>query len=517
MYICIDTVINAEAKTRKKKRMFNGTMMQYFHWYYPGNGSLWRKIQHEARKLSALGITALWLPPAFKAASGKHSVGYDIYDLYDLGEFNQKETVRTKYGTKDEYLRAIRIAQEFNIQVYADIVFNHKGGADETENVLAKRILWQDRNVEYGDEVRIDAWTKFTFPGRKKKYSDFTWCWHHFDGVDWAENLQEKTIFKIMGENRSWDPEVDRKYGNYDYLMYADIDFQHPEVRRELMRWGEWFVETTNINGFRLDAIKHIEFGFFEEWLNYLRAKTGKELFSVGEYWHPSDVGALLHFIERTKGTMSLFDVPLHKNLHIASKQGSSYDLRRIFDGSLIKHRPDLSVTIVENHDTQPLQALESPVDFWFRPLAYALILLRKEGYPCIFYPDIYGTKYRDKGKDGNNYNIVLSPVPGLPEMLKVRKLYAYGEQRDYFNHQNIIGWTREGDFEHNNSGIAVTLSNGGEGSCRMEVGKRHRRKQFVDCLKNRKETVELDNSGWGDFPVNQGSVSVWIEKYNKF
>lgn len=48
----------------------------------------------------------IWLPPAFKA-TGEHDVGYGVYDLYDLGEFDQKGTIPTKYGTKDEYLDAI--------------------------------------------------------------------------------------------------------------------------------------------------------------------------------------------------------------------------------------------------------------------------------------------------------------------------------------------------------------------------------------------------------------------------
>jgi hypothetical protein len=45
------------------------------------------------------------------------------------------------------------------------------------------------------------------------------------------------------------------------------------------------------------------------------------------------------------------------------------------------------------NHDTQPLQALESVVEPWFKPLAYAFILLRREGYPCLFLPDYEGAR----------------------------------------------------------------------------------------------------------------------------
>src|SRR5947209_15725959 len=87
--------------------MQNGTMMQYFHWYYPNDGSLWKKLKKEAPMLAVLGINAVWLPPAYKGTSGANSVGYDVYDLYDLGEFDSKGSTRTKYGTREEYLSAI--------------------------------------------------------------------------------------------------------------------------------------------------------------------------------------------------------------------------------------------------------------------------------------------------------------------------------------------------------------------------------------------------------------------------
>ena len=85
----------------------NGVMMQYFHWYIADDGCLWEQVEARAGELAAAGITALWLPPAYKGTSGD-DVGYGPYDLYDLGEFNQKGTVRTKYGTRAQYLAAIQ-------------------------------------------------------------------------------------------------------------------------------------------------------------------------------------------------------------------------------------------------------------------------------------------------------------------------------------------------------------------------------------------------------------------------
>lgn len=50
-------------------------------------------------------------PPAYKGHQGREDVGYGVYDLYDLGEFDQKGSVPTKYGTREEYLSAIRALQ----------------------------------------------------------------------------------------------------------------------------------------------------------------------------------------------------------------------------------------------------------------------------------------------------------------------------------------------------------------------------------------------------------------------
>jgi len=246
---------------------------------------------------------------------------------------------------------------------------------------------------------------------------------------------------------------------------------------------------------------------------DYLRAELKHEFFTVGEYWAPFDLPAMLEYINVTGGRMSLFDAPLQGNLHKASNAGNTYDLRTIFDNTLVQANPALAVTLVENHDTQPLQSLEQPVQPWFRPLAYALILLRETGYPCVFYTDLYGSKYKDKGNDGQEHEVILPKTNELEKLLFVRKHLAYGEQRDYFDHPNCVGWTRSGDGEHENSGCAVLISNGDNGNKRMEVGKHFAGKAFIDALNKVNEEIFIDNEGWAEFKVNAGSVSVWVPK----
>jgi len=479
----------------------NGVMMQYFHWYHPGD--VWLEVEADAQDLADAGITAIWLPPAYKAQGGAFDVGYGVYDLYDLGEFNQKGSVATKYGTKAEYLDAIDALQAAGIQVYADVVLNHKGSADDTEWVTATRVDWNNRNNEYGGDTSIQAWTKFDFPGRGNTYSSFKWRWYHFDGVDWAQNLSENTIFKFRGTGKAWDWEVDSENGNYDYLLHADIDMDHPDVVSELKTWGLWYLAETGVDGFRMDAVKHIKYSFLQDWITHLRTTTGDPLFTVAEFWS-YDKGKLHNFITKTGGTMHLFDAPLHLNFHNASTGGGFYDMRTILDNTLMKEQPSLAVTLVENHDTQPCQALASPVADWFKPLAYAIILLRQEGYPNIFYADYYGASYTDCG----TVNLT-SHKAILDILLDARKSYAYGAQYDYFDNADIIGWTRHGDAQHPEA-MAVILSDGPGGSKWMDAGRANT--DFTDVTGNYAGTVTTDANGWGDFPVNGGSVSVWVE-----
>jgi alpha-amylase len=496
--------------------MQNGTILQFFHWYYPTDGSLWKKLKTEATRLADLGFTAIWLPPACKGNNGGYSVGYDIYDLYDLGEFDQKGSVRTKYGTKQEYLEAIAAVHSAGMAVYVDIVLNHKAGGDETELVKVRRADPENRTILIGEPFEIEAFTKFTFPGRKGKYSPFVWDYRCFTGVDYDNRTKESAIYNIVNDfGEGWEDVIDEEKGNYDYLMFDDIEFRNEAVRAEIKRWGEWYFQHTGFDGMRLDAVKHMSVSFINEWVDQMRKMAGRELFVVSEYWAPGNLPLLLKYIEATAGRTSLFDASLHHRFETASKQGKDFDLTKIFDETLVAVRPELAVTVVANHDTQPLQALEAPVDPWFKPLAYALVLLREKGYPCAFYSDLYSAKYTDKGKDGNDYEIYMPAVDNIEKLMQARKRFAYGVQRDYLDHANCIGWTREGDDEHPGSGCAVLLSNGDEGFKTMEIGKAHCGKIFVDDLGKRTEKVTIDADGKGYFKVNGRSVSVWIEYEN--
>ncbi len=456
----------------------NGVILQCFHWYTPADGRLWEEVASRATQWAEAGFSAVWLPPAYKGTGGAADVGYGVYDLYDLGEFDQCGSIRTKYGTRDQYLAAIQTLQSARLQVYADTVLNHRVGADGTELVRATPFPQNDRLHAKGPQREIRAYTRFDFPGRQGKYSTFNWSARHFDAVDYDASVpaEKDTVYLLDG--KQFDGHVALENGNFSYLMGADLDFQDAEVRAEVTAWGKWYLDTTGVDGFRLDAVKHISAWFFPQWLDEMERHAQRDLFTVAEYWS-SDLTALDWYLEQLGGRIALFGVPLHFHFHRASQTGGQYDMRRLLDGTLMRQRERDVVTFVENHDSQPLQALESVVEPWFKPLAYAFILLRREGYPCVFAADYYGAEYEDYGRDSQRYHIVMpSHRLLIDKFLYARRHFAYGPQIDYFDHFNRIGWTRLGTDEHPRA-LAVLMSDGPPGTKWMNVRARTRSSQI--------------------------------------
>jgi len=484
----------------------NGVIIQFFHWYHSGN--LWSEFIEKAEFLKDLGCTAVWFPPATKCVLGKEGRGYD---LYDLGEFNQKGGVPTRYGTKEQYLNAINKAHDIGLSVYADIVLNHRMGGDEEERITVHEVNPENRNEIITDAMKVSAYTKFTFPARQGKYSKFIWDYHCFSGIDLIKKNEKviKGVFKIHNEyGTQWTDDVSHQFGNYDYLMGADVEYRNPHVIQEMKDWIKWYLETTGVDGIRLDALKHISSDFLKEWISYIKTELDPDCYVLGEFWK-DDSEKITHFSNKMNGLISCFDAPLHYNFFRASNEGKNYDLRQIVKGSFLEEKPVFSVSFVENHDTQKLQALESAVQNWFKPIAYAIILLFENAYPCIFYPDLFGSEYTDT-RNQQEIKIIMPKIEILPDLLKARQRFAYGEQVNYFDQPNCIAWVRKGSDAA--SGCVVIISNSEEGCKEIDLGIENANTHYIDFLKNREDKIQTDENGKAVFRVNPKSVSVWVK-----
>ncbi|KAI9721770.1 MAG: hypothetical protein M1812_002105 [Candelaria pacifica] len=491
----------AEGKANRERNPTpdNVTMLQGFEWNIPADQKHWKRLASAIAGLKAVGIDNLWIPPGCKASSPRGN-GYDIYDLYDLGEFDQKGGVATKFGTKEELLEMMVIANEVGMGVYWDAVLNHKAAADSTETCSVVEVDPKDRNKVISKPFQIEAWMGFDFPGRGEKYSSQKYHWQHFNGTDFNAANSKTGIYRI--HSKQWSEFVGDENGNADYMMFSNVDYTNEEVKQDVKRWGEWICREIGISGMRLDAVQHYSEVFVREFINHIERYVGGDHFFVGEFW-VGDVKPLKKYIERFSHGLSLFDAPLLYNFSRISKTRGA-DLTKVFRHTLVAVKPKNAVTLVMNHDTQLGQTVETPIKDFFVPLAYALILLRADGYPCVFYGDLYGIQGEHPSP----------PSCGgkLADLVLARKLYAYGQQEDYFDTPNCIAWVRRGTPDKPD-GLVVVMSNTKANKKKMLVGETHRGETWTDILGWGLGEVKVDEEGYGVFPCPRAGVAVWINR----
>ena len=306
---------------------------------------MWNFVAEKVPQLAASGINALWLPPFSKAASPT-SNGYDPYDYFDLGDFDQKGSVKTLYGNRAELERLVKLMRQHKMGAIADMVINHNSGADEEEtNPLDKQ----------------KRWTKF-----KPKSGKFPRDWNCFH-----PSRYERVM--IEGE----------KFAGFPHLCH-----RNPRVYEAMFEYARMAIEELDFDGLRFDFVKG-----FGAWMIGLLAKyqyqkkDGSEFspFVVGEYWSgPDDIAGWLDgVLAVTDKQIAAFDFPLRYKLKDVCDK-PNYDLRNLTDGASVSAaRPFNAVTFVENHDMGGNEVVNDKM------LGYSFILTG-DGYPCVFWWDYF-------------------------------------------------------------------------------------------------------------------------------
>jgi alpha-amylase len=366
-------------------------MMQASYWDCPRleqrEHQWWDYLRGELPGLQAAGFTALWLPPVHKAASWD-SMGYDPYDFYDLGEYDQKGGVPNWFGTRAQLEALIQAAHGARLQVYADLVLNHNSGADAEET-----------NPLDGSR----RWTQFT--PRSNRFPRDWPCFH-------------------PSPYETWDGET---FGGM-----PDLCHRHPRVYSELIDYGRWLLETVGFDGFRYDCVKGYG-GWMIRSLQELRALRGGQVFKpfgVGECW--SGTRRIVDWLDETNAwsdnPATAFDFELRWRFRdLCDTYG--YSLRALVaPGTLLSERPTQAVTFVENHDV----VRQAPI-VQDKILAYAFILTH-EGYPCVFWQDYFNWKLAAPGRPD-----------GIDALIKAHERYAGGSTRTLYLDDDLYVMQRDG------------------------------------------------------------------------
>lgn len=300
-----------------------------------------------------LGIDAVWLMPIAESPS------YHGYDVVDYKQVDQE------YGTNEDFRAFTDAAHERGIRVIVDLVLNHS--ADEHP--------WF-----------IDAASSKDSPKRDW----FTWADTHpgYPGP-WNQNVWH---------NHAIDQSGQLYYGCFYHGM-PDLNLRNVELTAELYDVARFWIEDMGVDGFRLDAIKHlIENGADQEntqesidWLEGFNAyckSLNPDFFTVGEVWSTTDQVA--RYIPEAVDTAFEFDLAqaIIDGLNTGDATKIAERIKVVDDAY------DTPVaTFLTNHDQSRLmsQLTGDPAEKQAKAKAAAAILLTLPGVPFIYYGEEIG------------------------------------------------------------------------------------------------------------------------------
>ncbi|MCA0387383.1 MAG: putative Ig domain-containing protein [Bacteroidetes bacterium] len=369
------TNLTAQDKSALLTTPKSDVFMQGFYWNSPPGGIWWDSLAILSTRLASAGFSAIWLPSSSKGAGGGMSMGYDPYDHYDFGDYNQKGSLETRFGSKAELKNAINAFHSVGMQVFADAVVRHMMGGEQ-------KIPYECRPLNNGNYIVPDsAYMLFQYPSGPGRFRKTAASFYPNSQNCWVDPLFVQT-----------DPIF--RFGEW-------LDHNKQSVKDSLIAWGRYLRQELGYDGFRLDAVKSINPAFMAQWLN----GSNPGGYAVAELWgSTSEIGNWLQVAKYQNGAnVSMFDFPLRYNLRdMCNTTNGGFNMNNLDGAGLINSGFsgfDVS-TFLENHDFDrkgwdgQIDTGHDPV-IYDKALGYAYILF-SEGRPSVFFKD-----YIDYGVGG--------------------------------------------------------------------------------------------------------------------
>jgi glycosidase len=243
-------------------------------------------LQSKIGYLKRLGVTALWISPIFKQVRFQETYhGYGIQDFLEIEPYIEEHGKKRGFGTGEDLRELVRVAHAHGIYVILDIILNHAG------NIFSYT----------GDRNR--PWTGETYPveGFNDKHGNPTIPFAKadpqnlpdVDGAVWPVEFQDPDAFTRKGYIKNWD--YNPEFGEGDFGDMKDIhhgdgstdDYQVSYALRHLAEVYKYWIIYADIDGFRIDTVKHMDMGATRYFASVIREFTqsiGKEnFFLLGE------------------------------------------------------------------------------------------------------------------------------------------------------------------------------------------------------------------------------------------
>lgn len=480
-------------------------IVQYF-------ATSWAEITRRLPEIAAAGYTAVWLPPPTKGVDGVVDVGFSVFDRFDLGDRDQRGTTATRYGTKEDAVRLVKEAHRLGLKVFFDTVMNHNanpglpspGGPIAVDgfpgtvpldyHVLPARDAgggnWTARNptIFGGNEFLlvpnvgqkelfvpvVSMPAGASFPGYTH-LARAPWIDFNTAGRDQEMYLSLLGLFDFAleqevanggpapndGTNLTTDQPLPRLVRLPDRPETYPNNAPVPEdIREYMIRWVRWLGDTTDCDGLRLDAVKHVRSTFFGEDFPgdpVAFNKAFQESLDRRRGWAPGTANGLLYgeaftgdvneLREYWNTGMHMLDFPLLFTIANGGgvfAQWGSGDMTRLanpqggMDGAFQEFGGlgrNAGVAFIQSHDTDPPGA---------QPNAGYAFITTRVGKSVVFY-------------DGNNHDPTSFVRPGrvdalgetgstrITDLLDIRRRFARGgmfnryADSDYYVYERVV------------------------------------------------------------------------------
>ncbi|MDR3460453.1 MAG: alpha-amylase family glycosyl hydrolase [Verrucomicrobiae bacterium] len=329
------------------------------------HGGDFKGVEQKLDYIKSLGATAIWISPIVLNVRGEFH-GYAARDFYK---------VDPHWGTLADLQHLVSAAHARGILVIDDIVVNHGGNL-----------------IDSGDP----GYPEFKYPpdGYHLRFHNPDMQYPPPFDLN-ATNPAITNLFHNNGFIKDYEDTTQLELGELSSL--DDLRTENPYVREQMKKIYEFWIEQAGFDGFRIDTVKHVEMGFWEEWCPAIRefaAAHGKtNFFMFGEVPHQSDVkvGSYTGRMGAPDGPFkldSVLDYTLYFKIDsiFAAATGNTRQIADHYRAVAANYDPATQnqlVTFLDNHDQPRFLSLKgATVD----RLKVALVFLyTTRGIPCLY------------------------------------------------------------------------------------------------------------------------------------
>jgi glycosidase len=381
------------------------------------HGGDFKGIEQKLDYIKALGATAIWISPVVLNARGEFH-GYAGRDFY---------RVDPHWGTMADLRHMVEAAHARGILVIDDIVVNHGGNLVDSG----------DPGYPHFKPSPDGYHLRFRDPA--KQYPP------PFDLN--AANPSLTNLFHNNGLIQDYNDPAQLELGELSGL--DDFRTETAYVRTQMTKIYEYWIEQAGFDGFRIDTVKHVEMGFWQEWCPAVRAFAaahGKpDFFMFGEVPHRSDAKCGSY-----TGTMgggpfkldSVLDYTLYFKINpvFAGATGGTKHLAEHDSAVAANYDPAAQnqlVTFLDNHDQPRFLSIKGATP---DRLKVALVFLyTARGVPCLYYgteqafdgakdpwdrEDMFAGQFEWGPSCGDNFNMTHPLFQLVARLNNLRRLY---------------------------------------------------------------------------------------------